>query len=820
MKKLLLKFLGVFVVLTAFTFQTFAAEEDVTNTYLTNPGFDISCNYLSSDAASNLASANGGANLKAVNGWTLGDKGDNSAAATFEYGYTGTLNTTGTVPTTGSDGTSAGSGHGALGISTAWTGTVTYFQTVTLPAGTYKIKYVAKNTGPNATDNSRVGWVPTTGTAVLATRTSFPIGEWIEDVVQFTLSAPTEGKIQVGINAPNVGSGGVGRIFFDYVQLLKVNDPIVNVDKPSLKFDFFTKVNSFVVSGSNLTANVSLTAPTGISLDKTTLTIAEVHAGVTVTATHDGSTVISGGEISISTTGAASKVITVNADPSDATSAIVNPNISNGTTGWTATTGAQNKATATNQNVGAFEGTMPFYENWNPSPFTGKIYQVVNNLPAGRYILKMGVFANNGGEGLFVYADTYETPVSNAAVPAFFEVEFTTAGGSVEIGLNVKSGTNNWVGIDNVSLKYLGAVSDPILSVTPSQLLLSTEPKTFKVVASNLTNDVQYTTSVPGVTFNPTSISKDNPNLAAGVDVTVTFNANASGALNTTSEIVVSSTGTISKTVAVITSKDGACYTPSYPNNLAPDPMFNDVTQMRGWGAKSQIFDASKAYCGMGVGFSNGGSYDQLVLWKANTSYVVKAQINANTTEVQLGVYGIGKGDVTKKPTDKTKWELVEFGFTSGESPTATGGVFFNGAGATGAYIDNLEVYEAWVVTFNSNGGSDVPVQYAVKDQKAIAPTAPVKENATFAGWYIDEALNTAWNFDTDKVTADMTLYAKWDTGTGVSTNFENEEVINIEYFNVQCQKVNQPVRNTVYFVKKTYASQKTQVDKIVFIEK
>lgn len=530
---------------------------------------------------------------------------------------------------------------------------------------------------------------------------------------------------------------------------------------------------------------------------------------------------VSGSAMYVDGTAYVPEVTLSSGDYYDMTSFIVNPNFSNGSTGWTSTAAAQNKGTATNQNVGAFSGTMPFWEHWNGSPFTGKMYQIVNNLPAGQYRLKMGVFANNGGEGLFVYGNDAETAVANAATPSFFTVDFIAAG-SAEIGLNIKSGANNWLGIDNVSLMYFGPVSTPLTSVSVTSLLLTeaTLSKTFTLTGTNLTGDVSIVANIPGVTFEPATVSKSDSQLASGKTITVVFDPAAAGAGSLTGTITVSSTDVENKVISLATSKDAGCFTASYPNNLAPDPLFLDATKMLGWGARQLIIDPNLAYCGAGVGYSNGGSYDQLVLWKANTSYVVKAQINANTTEVQLGVYGIGKGDVTKKPTDKTTWELVEFGFTSGESPTATGGVFFNGAGATGAYIDNLEVYEAWVVTFNSNGGSDVPVQYAVKDQKAIAPTAPVKENATFIGWFKDEALTTAWNFDNDKVKADMTLHAKWDTETSVFTNFENEEVINIEYFNLQGQKVNKPVRNTVYFVKKTYASQKTQVDKIVFIEK
>ena len=34
----------------------------------------------------------------------------------------------------------------------------------------------------------------------------------------------------------------------------------------------------------------------------------------------------------------------------------------------------------------------------------------------------------------------------------------------------------------------------------------------------------------------------------------------------------------------------------------------------------------------------------------------------------------------------------------------------------------------------------------------------------TFKGWYKDAALETEWDFDKDVVTADITLYAKWET--------------------------------------------------------
>ena len=66
-------------------------------------------------------------------------------------------------------------------------------------------------------------------------------------------------------------------------------------------------------------------------------------------------------------------------------------------------------------------------------------------------------------------------------------------------------------------------------------------------------------------------------------------------------------------------------------------------------------------------------------------------------------------------------------------------------------------------VTFNSNGGSDINAITGLTYNTVIAePTAPTKDKANFAGWFSDSACTKAWNFDTDTVTADLTLYAKW----------------------------------------------------------
>lgn len=68
-----------------------------------------------------------------------------------------------------------------------------------------------------------------------------------------------------------------------------------------------------------------------------------------------------------------------------------------------------------------------------------------------------------------------------------------------------------------------------------------------------------------------------------------------------------------------------------------------------------------------------------------------------------------------------------------------------------------------YTITFQSNGGSVVNSISNILPSSVLAePSAPVKSGFTFAGWFTDELLLNPWNFETDLVTLDMTLYAKW----------------------------------------------------------
>ncbi len=69
----------------------------------------------------------------------------------------------------------------------------------------------------------------------------------------------------------------------------------------------------------------------------------------------------------------------------------------------------------------------------------------------------------------------------------------------------------------------------------------------------------------------------------------------------------------------------------------------------------------------------------------------------------------------------------------------------------------------AYTVYFNSNGGSHVSSQEITDGAPVAEPPPPGRNGYLFNGWYSDEQLALRWDFGSDVVSADMTLYAKWN---------------------------------------------------------
>lgn len=75
----------------------------------------------------------------------------------------------------------------------------------------------------------------------------------------------------------------------------------------------------------------------------------------------------------------------------------------------------------------------------------------------------------------------------------------------------------------------------------------------------------------------------------------------------------------------------------------------------------------------------------------------------------------------------------------------------------------DIDWIEKQVVKFDAVGGKQKTYAIALNQaEKLLEPEEPNKEGFTFSGWYVDEEYTTKWNFKTDVVTENITLYAKW----------------------------------------------------------
>ena len=112
-------------------------------------------------------------------------------------------------------------------------------------------------------------------------------------------------------------------------------------------------------------------------------------------------------------------------------------------------------------------------------------------------------------------------------------------------------------------------------------------------------------------------------------------------------------------------------------------------------------------------------------------------------------------------PSNPADRAVIEGGTFRGNiyaSPYCTGMVAVTGGTFDPGQPNGITLH---TVTFNSNGGSDVPGQIRA-NAAATKPADPTRSGYVFAGWYTDEACTAAYDF-TQPVRDSVTLYAKWE---------------------------------------------------------
>lgn len=130
-------------------------------------------------------------------------------------------------------------------------------------------------------------------------------------------------------------------------------------------------------------------------------------------------------------------------------------------------------------------------------------------------------------------------------------------------------------------------------------------------------------------------------------------------------------------------------------------------------------------------------------------------------------------------PSNPADRAVIEGGTFRGNiytSPYCTGMVAVTGGTFDPGQPNGITLH---TVTFNSNGGSDVPEQ--IRANAAATKPDSRKAGYTLVGWYTDEACTAAYDF-TQPVTDSVTLHAKWEAApryyynSGTTTDTDNAD--------------------------------------------
>ncbi len=142
-------------------------------------------------------------------------------------------------------------------------------------------------------------------------------------------------------------------------------------------------------------------------------------------------------------------------EPMDMASAgyLLNPTFDSNRDGWTTTTGAQNTGVTSNKSDGVnIIGNA--WENWNPSPITGKMYQSIVGAPHGIYRFSIGIFSDSG-VGTYVYCSSDSVELRGTDLQTL-EVFTTFEGDTLEFGAKKYIDQGQWIQLDNAVLTYYG----------------------------------------------------------------------------------------------------------------------------------------------------------------------------------------------------------------------------------------------------------------------------------------------------------------------------------------------------------------------------
>jgi uncharacterized repeat protein (TIGR02543 family) len=185
-----------------------------------------------------------------------------------------------------------------------------------------------------------------------------------------------------------------------------------------------------------------------------------------------------------------------------------------------------------------------------------------------------------------------------------------------------------------------------------------------------------------------------------------------------------------------------------------------------GWNTKA---DGTGINYPAGITFTPTGDVTLYAKWDPiGTTYTVTFNANGATGGTVPVAQQVTAGSSITLPS---AGGLSRTGNTFGGWNTlATGDGTNFSAGSSYTPAGDVTLYALWdinwyTVTFNADGGIPAPVQQSIAHGGTVTQPGPMnKTGYGFGGWYKEADLTNLWDFATDTVTGNITLYAYWDT--------------------------------------------------------
>lgn len=492
--------------------------------------------------------------------------------------------------------------------------------------------------------------------------------------------------------------------------------PVITSSTSSFAFDSNYDAEFSSITAANLNADITITAPAGITVDPMSLPANSLNQEIVVS--YDGTTAVDG-EITFTSGSTVMKVPVKGVSDAacfvplytESVNMITDPGLNSLTTfkGWGDKMVVKITSDPTNVFCGASSIRIGDGEKANTGsldfPMDGLLmasttYRVkVVCKSNGRYNLGIERIDENGTKIL--------KPIDTNNEWQVLDFLFTT--GEV-VPNNPVMYINNWDGdggtgslafVDNWEM-YI--VPDAVVSATKTGLAFDElfTFDNFTVTGNNLSQDIVITAPA-GITVDPTTI----PATAISTPVSVTYDGTT--AVN---GVIAITSGTVTTNVNV-KSASNSCFTPLYTDrpNLIPDPYLNDRNNFRGWENWRiiSIAESDSIYCGSHCAkITNRGNIEVPLagLLKPKHTYISKAMVRTIGGAFRMGINGHDKffseGIDLSYPNDYIdsintagEWKEFVFEFSTSDSLKATPVIFFNNDHQVGkiAYLDNWQLF-------------------------------------------------------------------------------------------------------------------------------